>query len=884
MEGSNFSLLIKKFSRYKVGVIFFWVLVLMYFIVVLGGFISPYTPGTPYQGEAAQGGEERRLYDYYKSKIMHPPTPIHSDGSIFEGNFRLYTKEHKRLEKPGYNVFIELGVERSLSDLMRFIKSQAAESIVMNFPESRGNEPTQLIELANKLNNDNKPIFIKLVNNSSTQKNNVAGLIKGAVSEDLRRRAVMKIISENFTFDEFTSIITNISEDYSEEQLRQIYSGNFSIDGSQNIVDEVIEQKRGMALDFILKEMGAGGVNTKIENSQLIRLFDDMLEKIPDDIAENIMVQTQTYKMTDIIGFEGKLSKVKRLVREYQELSQEQQTGNIENNLSEYPAIIQEAIVNYLELQSPDLPVENYYSEIRRSEYYDTISEETQDAFEDYYNENIRRDRELRDRLYKEVIDNDPELLGDIFREVVENSPQYQATTVRGLIKDTPSYTAEEILDNIKEDIGEELLSNNYVSVKGQLPQYVVSLIDEYQDTDFTVRQLIREVVPKRELDNLPDNEFTSVNSRDDLQNRVFNEQIYSEMSQSPNVIDLFQKYTTIKGKNVKEALEIIPLTSDNLGIPTLREIAIKKYTTDNDLAPILNDTVIQAVEDGNETLMQYLGIFVQEERRQYEHELGWFVEGEEYTLFWIFNTNIHLFGTKDRGTFYLLGADEQGRCILSRIIYGGRISLTVGFLGMFMSVVIAVAIGGVAGYFGGMIDWIVMRICEIMLLFPSFYLLLTLRGVLPTDLSPEQRFILIVIILSLIHWAGLARVIRGFILAGKNQDYVIAAQVQGVPTPLVILKHLLPQISSYLIVRISIGIPGYIMMETSLSWLGFGISEPSVSWGLMLSVLRELSIISVATDYPWLLWPAVIVSVTIMAFQLIGDAVRDTLDPMVKR
>jgi peptide/nickel transport system permease protein len=132
--------------------------------------------------------------------------------------------------------------------------------------------------------------------------------------------------------------------------------------------------------------------------------------------------------------------------------------------------------------------------------------------------------------------------------------------------------------------------------------------------------------------------------------------------------------------------------------------------------------------------------------------------------------------------------------------------------------------------------------------------------------------------------WAGLARVIRGFILSGKNQDYVIAAQVQGIPIPLIILKHLLPQISSYLIVIISIGVPGYIMMETNLSFLGFGISEPSVSWGLMLSVLRELSIISVATDYPWLLWPAIAVAMTVMAFQLIGDAVRDTLDPMVKR
>jgi peptide/nickel transport system permease protein len=909
MEGSNFSLLIKKFSRYKVGVIFFWVLVLMYLIVILGGFVSPYTPGTPYQEEAQKGGEKKReLYNDYKKKVLHPPTPIHSEGSIFGGNFRLFTKEHRKLDRPGYNVFVELDVEKTLNSFMEFIKTQSVTSIVDNFPTNGGQDINNMIELANKLTEKNLPIFIKLVNGSPTQKDNLTTLLKNNIDEETRRKAVINILHKNFQFDnpdpdepDFLRIIADIKDNYSERELRQIYNGDFSVENSEDVLEEVIEEKQTTVLDEILKLMGVSDTKTNVKKEQLINLFDDIISKIDDETADNIYVRTQTYQILPIydsqrepipdnIGFEGKLTKVKKLIEEYKKLKKEKKTENIEKHLKEYPDIIQEAIISYLGLQSADLTIGEYYSLIEDSDYYNTLSTEDQNAFKQFKREEgeyLDREEyeEVENKLYNEVKKNNPELLPEEFQQVIENSPRYLDTMVKGILMKTPDYTAEKILENIKQEvIGEELLNSKYEEVKGQLPDYIVDLIGKYEETDYTIKQLIRDVIPQREIDDLPRNEYTSVYSRDELIVKVFSPQLYSEMSQAPNVIDLFEKYTILEGKTVREIFNIIPLTSNNPNIPTLKEIAVNKYVEDNEIQPVLRESILDAVDTGNPVLMEYLTLYIKEERRHYQHNLGWFVEGEEYTLFWIFKTNIHLFGTKDQGAFYLLGADEQGRCILSRIIYGGRISLTVGFLGMFLSVVIAVTIGGVAGYFGGTIDWIIMRICEIVLLFPTLYLLLTLRGVLPTDLSPEQRFIMIVFILSFIHWAGLARVIRGFILAGKNQDYVIAAQVQGIPTPLIILKHLLPQISSYLIVRISIGIPGYIMMETNLSWLGFGISEPSVSWGLMLSVLRELSITSVANDYPWLLWPAVVVAITIMSFQLIGDAIRDTLDPMVKR
>ncbi len=205
MEVSNTSLLLKKFSRYKLGLVCFWFLVVMYIIVRLGGFISPYTPGTPYQGEAAQGGQARELYSYYKTKTMHPPTPIQmsSDG-------RLYTREMQRQERPGYNIFIPLGVEGSITNVIDIIKAQSVESIIDNFPlgEKDGIEyPTPLIELINKLSKDSKPLLLRLLNNSQTQKDWIADIIIETIDKDMRVSSVQSVVRSNFLFEEFKSTI-----------------------------------------------------------------------------------------------------------------------------------------------------------------------------------------------------------------------------------------------------------------------------------------------------------------------------------------------------------------------------------------------------------------------------------------------------------------------------------------------------------------------------------------------------------------------------------------------------------------------------------------------------------------------------------------------------
>lgn len=258
-------------------------------------------------------------------------------------------------------------------------------------------------------------------------------------------------------------------------------------------------------------------------------------------------------------------------------------------------------------------------------------------------------------------------------------------------------------------------------------------------------------------------------------------------------------------------------------------------------------------------------------------HPIYFFVEGEKRKIFGLFNSTKYLFGTKE-GKIFLFGTDMHGRDIFSRILYGARISLSIGIIGVSISFFFGFLIGGISGYFGGKVDNILMRIVEIFMMFPAFYLMLSLRAVFPLNLSSFQIYLLIVIILSLIGWAGLARIIRGMVLSIKEEEYVLAAKALGLPTIKIIFKHIIPNTFSYSITAITLSIPGYILGESTLSLLGLGIQEPYPSWGNMLSVcVGNLRILSSA---PWMLIPGFFIFLTIISFNFLGDGLRDVLDP----
>ncbi len=250
----------------------------------------------------------------------------------------------------------------------------------------------------------------------------------------------------------------------------------------------------------------------------------------------------------------------------------------------------------------------------------------------------------------------------------------------------------------------------------------------------------------------------------------------------------------------------------------------------------------------------------------------------QELTIFPGIPCDWHLFGTKGAGKINLLGTDEQGRDQFSRIVYGGRISLFIGLIGVLISFPIGMILGGISGYFGGWIDATIMRVAEVLMTLPSLYLLVALASVLPDRVSSAQRFLLIVIITSFISWAGLARVIRGQVLSIKEREFVQAARAMGAKPFYIITHHVLPQTATYLIISATLAIPSFIVAESVLSLIGLGIQAPDPSWGNLLSIATNTSIL---IFQPWLIWPpALLIILTVLAFNLLGDGLRDALDP----
>ncbi|HCG77145.1 MAG: ABC transporter permease [bacterium (Candidatus Ratteibacteria) CG_4_10_14_3_um_filter_41_18] len=254
------------------------------------------------------------------------------------------------------------------------------------------------------------------------------------------------------------------------------------------------------------------------------------------------------------------------------------------------------------------------------------------------------------------------------------------------------------------------------------------------------------------------------------------------------------------------------------------------------------------------------------------------FLRGTKHKLFGVIPSRDYLFGVGAPATLYLFGADLYGRDTFSRILQGARVSLSIGIIGVSISFFLGLLIGGISGYFGGKLDTFLMRMAELMMVFPGFYLMLALRATFPTTLSSVQVYLMIVIILSLIGWASLARVIRGMVLSLREEDYVLAAKAIGASNLRLIVRHILPNTLSYTITAATLSIPGYILGESALSLLGLGIQEPQSSWGNMLAAaIGNLQVIS---HFPWVLIPGLFIFISVMAFNFLGDGLRDVFDP----
>ncbi len=254
------------------------------------------------------------------------------------------------------------------------------------------------------------------------------------------------------------------------------------------------------------------------------------------------------------------------------------------------------------------------------------------------------------------------------------------------------------------------------------------------------------------------------------------------------------------------------------------------------------------------------------------------FVHGDRYKFLGLFPSTLHLFGTDDPEVpVYLWGGDDLGRDLLSNIIAGSRISLSIGLMGIAISFFLGVLLGGVGGYYGGWIDNLIQRTIEFINCIPGLPLWMALSAALPANWPPLAMYFGITVILSLIGWTGLARVVRGKFLVLRTMDFVIAAEISGQRQLKIIFRHMLPSFMSHIIASISLSIPGMILGETTLSFLGLGLKRPTVSWGVLLGEAQNLTVLAFA---PWLLLPALVLVITVLAFNFVGDGLRDAADP----
>lgn len=266
---------------------------------------------------------------------------------------------------------------------------------------------------------------------------------------------------------------------------------------------------------------------------------------------------------------------------------------------------------------------------------------------------------------------------------------------------------------------------------------------------------------------------------------------------------------------------------------------------------------------------------YVDDTSRKYP--LKFFYRGDAYKLLGIIPGNIHFFGTEVNDVYFPFGTDASGRDLYSRVLSGIRVSLTTGLLGVAFTFVLGCLFGGISGFYGGIADTIIQRIIEFLMSMPSIPLWMALAAAFPKTWSSLKIYFAITLILSLIGWTTLARVVRGKLLEVKNEDYVIAARISGASDWYIIVRHLLPSFSSYLIVNISLAIPSMILAETSLSFLGIGLTPPIVSLGVLLQDAQSISTISM---YPWMMIPGVFVILSVLAFNFVGDGLRDAADP----
>lgn len=270
-----------------------------------------------------------------------------------------------------------------------------------------------------------------------------------------------------------------------------------------------------------------------------------------------------------------------------------------------------------------------------------------------------------------------------------------------------------------------------------------------------------------------------------------------------------------------------------------------------------------------------YQRVYVEDTTEKFP--IRFFVRTSEYDFWGLWRSNLHLFGVDPPGRVFLFGTDRMGRDLFSRCIHGSRVSLSIGMIGVFLSLILGLTLGGISGYIGGWPDTIIQRIIEVIRCFPSIPLWMGLSAAMPPHWSPLKVYFVITIILSFVGWTDLARVVRGKLMSLREEEFVLAARFAGASHARIIFRHLLPSFTSHIIVTVTLAIPGMVLAETGLSFLGIGLRPPVTSLGVLLKEAQNITTVAL---FPWLLIPVAFVIITVLSFNFVGDGLRDAVDP----
>ena len=356
---------------------------------------------------------------------------------------------------------------------------------------------------------------------------------------------------------------------------------------------------------------------------------------------------------------------------------------------------------------------------------------------------------------------------------------------------------------------------------------------------------------------------------------------VLPEENQNPYIAEIVEQDSslgTIKSSQGKILQTIFTAkeTGENTGIFEARTVIDH---------PVPANTIVVECRGKKETFVlnqktkmedsQHQILLLAYESSEQRFPINFLTRGVPYRLFGILPTDLHLFGVQSPGHFFLMGTDQAGRDIFSRVLHGAQISLTVGLVGVLISTLVGWCVGGIAGYFGGKTDTLFMRSAEVMMSIPALYLILSVRNIFPTDLSTTTTYFLMIVVLSLTGWATMARVIRGMVLSLREEEYVLSAKALGATSTRILMRHILPNTTGYVIVRATLLIPAYILAEVTLSYLGIGIQEPAASWGNMLSAAQELRVLE---QFSWVLAPGFFLFLTVLGFNFLGDGLRQSL------